>query len=249
VNSASRSSGALKRDLLVAVRTPSNRLRRGEGRTPVDLIRGLQTGPSNMSHAGLPPPEWIRSGLQPPTEALHGWAFPERLIALDERVDHGATRPKLGGRGRLPAMRWKTPPPPSATESATEILHQLGRAVSEAGRALERLADAVPSFVPPPQPLAPRAPSRTASKAKAKGRVRQHERCRRLHGLQVEHAAGLARKTGAELGLFYPRPARLDRQGGRKFSSETTDSGGYVVASREPRWVRSPSPAPSSPKA
>jgi hypothetical protein len=56
-------------------------------------------------------------------------------------------------------MRLKTPPPPSATESVTEFLRQIGRAVSEAGRALERLADAVPSFVPPPPPPTPdRAP-------------------------------------------------------------------------------------------
>lgn len=57
-------------------------------------------------------------------------------------------------------MRWKTPPPPPATESATEILHQLGRAVSEAGRALERLANAIPSFPPPPPPSPSPAPER-----------------------------------------------------------------------------------------
>ena len=61
-------------------------------------------------------------------------------------------------------MRWKTAPPPAAPESATEILHQIGRALSEAGKALERLADAAPRFVPPPEPSAPERPPELPSR-------------------------------------------------------------------------------------
>ena len=64
-------------------------------------------------------------------------------------------------------MRWKTPPPPAAPESVTEILHQIGRALSEAGSALERLADAAPTFVPPPQPPMPERPPEPAPKPRA----------------------------------------------------------------------------------
>src|SRR5664280_1246042 len=64
-------------------------------------------------------------------------------------------------------MRLKTPSPPPSPESVTEILHQIGRAVSEAGKALERLADAAARLLPPPQPPAPERPPEPPPRSRA----------------------------------------------------------------------------------